>query len=743
MEIVGYADQLSVAPQDTIRFHVSCQRPTYRADIVRLIHGDPNPRGPGFKEELVPTTVSGEYPGHQQAVHTGSHAVVPDAPQLRVSEGLALQAWIWPTTPHKGRQGILSKWSEVDGGYALVLDEGGVLTGWLTDSEGHTEQVRIATPLREAEWYFVALSFDAHSGRLAVYQEPLRSWPQDQTRASQTASTDVRAIAESRADCLVAGLWQSGADGQVRVGHHFNGKIERPCVFRRGLSREELISLQRGASPLAFGDDLVAAWDFSLDMASDTVTDTSPHGLHGRTVNMPARAMTGHNWSGSETDFRAIPHEYGAIHFHDDDLEDAGWQVDFSWTLPADCKSGVYAARLRTEDGEDHIPFFVRPPRGRATADIAFLAPTNSYLAYANEHLSQISPELAPNQNRGEPTPEDRYVADNGLLSLYDHHTDGSGVCYSSRLRPIMNMRPRYHMRTLSCPHQFPADLHLIDWLEAQDHAYDVITDEDLHAEGLDLLAPYKVILTGSHPEYWSGPMLDALETYLHNGGRLMYLGGNGFYWITSSAPGRPHVVEVRRRVGTRSWQAKPGEYHHSTTGEPGGLWRDRGRTPQRLVGVGFTTQGFDNSAPYQRKPASFDPRATFIFEGIGAEEAIGAFDSLVLNYGAAGFELDRAERSLGTPAHALVLASSSGHSDAYQHVVEEVLLSDSKQGGTVNPKVRADMVYFEYPRGGAVFSASSIAWCGALSHNQYDNTVSRITDNVLRRFAAEGPLSE
>ena len=173
------------------------------------------------------------------------------------------------------------------------------------------------------------------------------------------------------------------------------------------------------------------------------------------------------------------------------------------------------------------------------------------------------------------------------MLSLYDSHADGSGVCYSSRLRPIINMRPRYHMRALNCPHQLPADLHLIDWIEAKGHAYDVITDEDLHAEGLDLLAPYKVIITGSHPEYWSGPMLDALETYLNTGGRMMYLGGNGFYWITSFAPGRPHVVEVRRRVGTRSWacQARriPPQHHRRTrrplagpgqnTSAPGRCW--------------------------------------------------------------------------------------------------------------------------------------------------------------------------
>jgi N,N-dimethylformamidase len=50
-------------------------------------------------------------------------------------------------------------------------------------------------------------------------------------------------------------------------------------------------------------------------------------------------------------------------------------------------------------------------------------------------------------------------------------------------------------------------------------------------------------------------------------------------------------------------------------------------------------------------------------------------------------------------------------------------------------------MVYLEYPNGGGVFSTSSIAWCGSLSFNNYSNNVSRITENVLRRFAAEEPL--
>ena len=742
MEIIGYADRLSIAPGETIRFYVSCEQPTYQADIVRLIHGDPNPIGPGFKEELLSTPVSQEYPGRKQEIRTGSFVVVADTPLLQMPYGFTLQAWIYPTTPQKGVQGIMSKWATDGGGYALCIDEGGALALWIGDQDGRTEKVRLTAPLRAIEWCYVAATYDAHSSRVHLYQEPTRTWPGDEAATNVEAPTQIKAVQANETDFVMAGMWQADEDGVSRVGSQFNGKIDRPRVFNQALNEEEIVSLKRGADPLTFGGALVAAWDFSKDVSSQKVSDTSPHGLHGQTINMPARGMTGYNWSGQETDYRNALHEYGAIHFHDDDLDDARWEVDFGWTLPTELKSGVYAARLRAGESEDHVPFFVRPPKGKATASVAFLAPTNSYLAYANEQLTDLPPELFPNQKQGEPAPYDKYAIENHLLSLYDHHSDGSGVCYSTRLRPIVNMRPRYHMRALNCPHQFPADLHLIDWLEQQDQDVDVITDENLHFEGVDLLSSYKVIITGSHPEYWSGPMLAALEAYLRNGGRLMYLGGNGFYWVTAFDPERPHVVEVRRWGGTRSWDAKPGEHHLSTTGEPGGMWRTRGKAPQRLVGVGFISQGFDLSAPYRRQPGSTDPRAAFIFDGIDEDELIGDFDALTLQHGAAGFELDRADVTLGTPDHALVLATSFGHSDSYQHVIEEVLMSDSQQGGSTNRKVHSDMVYFEYPNGGAVFSTGSIAWCGALSQNNYDNTVSRITGNVLKQFSSLEPRS-
>src|SRR5205814_2897283 len=97
----------------------------------------------------------------------------------------------------------------------------------------------------------------------------------------------------------------------------------------------------------------------------------------------------------------------------------------------------------------------------------------------------------------------------------------------------------------------------------------------------------------------------------------------------------------------TEHWQGAPGEHYHSLTGEPGGLWRFRGMAPQQYFGVGFTAQGFDRNQPYRRQPGSFDPRASWIFEGVGADELIGEHPSLVLGVGAAGPELDRARLPL------------------------------------------------------------------------------------------------
>jgi N,N-dimethylformamidase len=72
---------------------------------------------------------------------------------------------------------------------------------------------------------------------------------------------------------------------------------------------------------------------------------------------------------------------------------------------------------------------------------------------------------------------------------------------------------------------------------------------------------------------------------------------------------------------------------------------------------------------------------------------------------------------------------------------VEELFSTDPRQGGSMSPDVRADMVYFKGSNGSGVFSVGSIAWCGSLSQQRYNNSVSTITGNVLRTFSSDEPL--
>jgi N,N-dimethylformamidase len=449
------------------------------------------------------------------------------------------------------------------------------------------------------------------------------------------------------------------------------------------------------------------------------------------------------------------PEQYGAIHFHSDDLYDCGWEPAFEVEIPAGLRSGAYAVHVSCGAGEDateedYITFFVRPPRAADSSNprpkVALLIPTASYLAYANDH-SHLDAQLA------EPIigrllvyqPGDLYLHEHRELgmSLYDSHADGSGNCYSSYLRPVLNLRPKYSSwlgATGSGLWQFNADTHLIDWLEQQKIDYDVITDEDLEHDGTSLLQPYRVVLSGTHPEYHSKPMSDALMAWLDGGGRLMYLGGNGWYWRIAWNKQLPGVIEVRRgEGGTRAWAAEAGEYYHSFSGEHGGLWRNNGRAPNKVVGLGFSAQGFDICTYYRRQPDSENPRVQFIFENV-IDEIIGDFG--LVGGGAAGLEFDRADVRLGTPPNTLVLATSEHHTDLILPVVEETNVMTPDLTGSQNDRVRADLVFFETPAGGAVFSVGSIAWCGSLSHNDYENKVSRITANVLRRFADPEPVA-
>lgn len=749
--LTGYCDRLSVQPEDTVRFMVSAEGTTSAtAHLVRLIHGDENPLGPGFIEQEIEASCNGPLPVTRQDSQTGSFVEIPDPDALLLPSGsFTLYAYVWPTLPGTGQQGILTQWSAAEHtGFGLGINAQGCLALWLGDGT-HSAEIAAATPLVARCWYLVAASFDAATRQVTLYQEPIiNSWNSlvsplvprtDSCHRSEEVACQPRACARP---ALLAGYHARRESGDDVIAGLYNGKIDR-CGIQRGvLTRAALDLLRAGGEPPAA--DWVARWDTAAGYTShgigDRVVDRGPHGLHGIGRNRPIRAMTGFNWTGREDCFHLAPERYGGIQFNEDAIIDSAWCPTLEWRVPALLPSGVYALRLRAGATEDHLVFFVRPTQPQSA--IAMLMPTASYLAYANERFVIDAPGVEVVTGH----PLVLYDWDYQLAahpewgrSSYDHHNDGAGVCYSSHLRPIMGLRPKHRMAATNVPWQFAADLSIVWWLEQQGHGYDIITDEDLHREGLACLAPYRVVLNGTHSEYYSERMLDATERYVAEGGRLMYLGANGYYWVVAFREEEPWCMEIRKLdAGSRAWQAAPGEHYLATTGEKGGIWRNRGRPPQKLTGVGFTSEGMDQSRPYRRMPDSHDPAVSWVFEGV-ASTVFGDF-GLGLN-GAAGLEIDRYDLGLGTPPNTYLLASSEPFSDAYPHVVEEILFNYPGLGGTQDFQVRADVTLFAATHDGAVFSTGSIAWGQALPCHAGHNDISRITANVLERFLRPGPI--
>lgn len=747
LKITGYPDRYSARAGERLEFKVSLEEGTeFEARLVRVIHGDCNPDGPGLRFRHIPTDADGSHPGRPQRIDAGSYAHVPGVPAL--AQPFTFCAMLWPTLPDREDQTLLAQWDAATGSGIHIGLSGGHVTVTLGGPEG-SAAVRAPRAMLRRRWYALAVAVDPVAGRVRIAQRPLVPY----ALTPDACDTEGTALPATPAG---PGVWMAGcplADG--RVERHFDGKLDSPMLVAGLHGHEVQDRLMAGAADPLQQVEVIARWDFARGIDTPEITDIGPWARHGRVGNLPTRAMTGWNWTGACHDWKRCPEQYGAIHFHSDDVYDAGWETSVTVTLPDDLPSGPYAMHVSCGASdveatrEHYISFFVVPPAGALRGSrprLAFLAPTCSYIAYANhaEHITERGVEMLMNRmvHFGH---ADLYLYDHPEIggSVYDKHADGSGVAFSSRLRPVLNFSARYHSWLGghgSALYQYNADTHLFDWLEQMGFEYDVITDEDLHRDGLALLDPYDVILTGTHPEYHSTEMWDAMKAWIDRGGRLMYMGGNGWYWRIAFSEHWPGAIELRRAEdGIRPWIAEPGEYFHAFGGEYGGLWRRIGRPPNMMAGIGFIAQGFDVSSHYRRGPDAANPRAAFVFEGVEGD-IIG--DNGLVGGGAAGIELDCVTYELGSPPHVLVLASSEDHAPTMLLVNEEFGPVPLNLGGDQNERVRADLVLWETPAGGAVFATGSIAWCGSLSWNGYDNSVSRITGNVLRRFLDPTPFA-
>src|SRR5262249_31565923 len=158
------------------------------------------------------------------------------------------------------------------------------------------------------------------------------------------------------------------------------------------------------------------------------------------------------------------------------------------------------------------------------------------------------------------------------------HHSDGSGVSLVTQFRPLLDTGPRQlammdPVEGGSGTARWVADHYIHQFLSPIGAAHYVIAAHDLHEERVAARCEYRVVIAAQHPEYHAERMLEAFEDFLGQGGRLIYLGGNGFYWRAEPSQEQPDTLEVRRAEGgIRVWEAMPGESYHAFGGGYGGL---------------------------------------------------------------------------------------------------------------------------------------------------------------------------
>lgn len=722
MKIIGYANKFSVAKNEIIEFKVSCKEiKKYNAEICKIIQGDINPQGPGYKEIKLKYNLAGPFDARYQRIPIGSYGIVKNKKNFNKLNDIAISVCIFPTLLNKRKkQIIVSRKSAGKIGFDLFINSNDQIEFSINSSN-----IKITKKLMEKKWYFINASYNKKTGLIYISYD-LFCDSNDKNSSVEHKKLIRKGInfKDINENLFIAANYENNL-----VKNFYNGKIDSLKIFNKILLKRSNKSLP---SPLA-------NWDFSKFISTDKIYDKSLNKLHGKLINHPARAVTGYKWSEKIRDWKMNSSCYSAIHFHEDDLTDCNWLTDFKFKIPIKMKSGIYAVRLFSKDSEFYIPFCVRPGVKQKKNKILFLLPTSSYLAYANNRMGIDVPDTELVCGRLiEINEQDVFLQEHPEvgLSFYDLHEDGSPVFYSSKKRPIINFQPKSIGKiggVGSNVWQFNADTHITGWLDNFGYDFDVVTDEDLHKDSYECIKNYSVIITGTHPEYYSLKMIEAMQQYTNNGGRLMYLGGNGFYWRISYDKNSSDIIECRKSEGgIRAVETDPGESYASTTGEYSGLWRRNGIPPNQLTGVGMVSQGFDISSAYHRTRASYHKKVKFIFNKV-KEKIIGDFG--LSGGGAAGLEIDSANKNLGSPDNIFILASSKKHTDVYLMTPEDMLDPVPGLGGTEAEMIKSDMIFFETKKNGAVFSVGSIAWAGSMAWNNYKNGVSKITRNVLNRF--------
>ena len=370
--IIGYVDPLILSPGGRVAVKTSCDQPTFTSKVLRILAGHDHPDAPPIAHQLIESIPQQSHQGKLQFSRIGSFIRIPSWSDEDLShvDTLSISFWCQATLPHTSQEQFL--FSSIDHvasrGFACLIDEFGSLRVRVGGSQ-KIQEVPLCIRLPKGEWVHVTLSIDRLNKKVTVEVggqaklADLGIGPQilheegDLVDNVNIASGKPLVVASDSVETRVASYRMTSAT--------FNGKIDGFKINAISASRVETL----------------LDFDFSFDIPTDEVRDVSGKNHHGTLINTPARAVTGHDWDASQVDWTHASYGYGAIHFHDDDLDDAAWDTTFELQIPPDLRSGCYGVHVDDGVTVDIIPFFVRPdPNVQNPPPVALIMPTFTYI---------------------------------------------------------------------------------------------------------------------------------------------------------------------------------------------------------------------------------------------------------------------------------------------------------------------------------------------------------------------------
>jgi hypothetical protein len=371
----------------------------------------------------------------------------------------------------------------------------------------------------------------------------------------------------------------------------------------------------------------------------------------------------------------------GAEHAVPDDASARGcnWPVALTLKVPADWKTGYYAARARLagKDGEyqpggarqlpqsgtPELFFVVRPAHPGRDARILLQLSTNTYKS----------------------------------TNTYNAYTNYNAF---------------------------------VAWAEKAGYPLDFVVNNDLEFHP-ELLRSYKLVLSVGHDEYWSSPMRDHLEAFIAKGGNVAFFSGNVCCWQIRNEDGGAAFTCWKQSFGDDPYYKDRGKHRLLST-----LWSHHlvGRPENRMTGVGFLWGGYHLShGQFMDGSGAFTVERPdywlFADTGLKRGDAFGGKDTIV-GYECDGCQLERKDGLPvptgrdGTPADFTILATAP----ARWHPDDCEWYERWQKGRT------GHAVLGTYTRGGTVVTAGTTDWAHGLRGG--DKIVQQITRNVLDRLA-------